>query len=82
MCGILSSGASSAEAKYLKSLLFINCGGKIDLKETNLFKKRPDVLFYLIDNYRPYHHSNIIEKRICVIDDGCVSFDECPTIQD
>jgi hypothetical protein len=43
MCGILSSGASSAEAKYLKSLLFINCGGKIDLKESNLFKKRPDV---------------------------------------
>ena len=33
MCGILSTEASSAEAKYLKSLLFINCGGKIDLKE-------------------------------------------------
>jgi hypothetical protein len=33
MCGILSSGSSSAEAKYLKSLIFINCGGKIDLKE-------------------------------------------------
>ncbi len=37
-----------------------------------------------MDSHRPYNHNNVIEARrkIIVIDDGCKSFEECPTQQD
>ena len=39
---------------------------------------------YLFDSHRPYNHNNIIDnlKKICVIDDGCNSFNECPNEED
>ena len=39
---------------------------------------------YLMDNHRPFYHKNIHdpEQKICIVNDGCRSFQECPTIED
>lgn len=42
------------------------------------------IISYIFDSHRPYHHANINDplQRICVIHDGCKSFNECPTEDD
>ena len=34
---------------------------------------------YLIDSHRPYNHLNLNHDRIYAVDDGCPSFDDCPS---
>jgi cell division control protein 45 len=70
------------EAKELKSLIFLNCGGDIDLTSSSLYKESEDHDFYVIDSHRPLNHQNINGDRIFVMQDQCQSFDECPTKSD
>ena len=39
---------------------------------------------YIIDSHRPLHNLNVTDEsqKIIVIDDGCKSFQECPTLDD
>jgi cell division control protein 45 len=71
------------DAKYLRSLIFINCGGDIDMS-AQWFYESKDIKCYLMDCHRPYFHGNIndAESKIFVIHDGCKSFEECPTGED
>mmetsp|Transcript_32698 Transcript_32698/g.23629 ORF Transcript_32698/g.23629 Transcript_32698/m.23629 type:complete len:156 (+) Transcript_32698:50-517(+) len=68
----------------VKNLIFLNCGGTVDLT-TSWFVTDQDVdaFAFLIDSHRPYYHKNVNEsERIWVLQDGCASFDECPTSND
>lgn len=68
----------------MRSLLFINCGGYLDLTTMWFYTQRDSVKAYLIDSHRPYNHKNVNEEgsKIFVIHDGCKSFDECPTAEE
>jgi len=48
------------------------------------FYERNEIKAYLMDSHRPYNHRNINDdqEKIIVIDDGCKSFEECPTLED
>jgi cell division control protein 45 len=72
-----------ADSKYLRSLIFINCGGDIDMS-AQWFHDSADIKCYLMDCHRPYYHGNVNDpqSKIFVIHDGCKSFDECPTADD
>ena len=71
------------DSQFLRSLLFINCGGYLDMTD-QWFKNAPKVKCYLIDSHRPYNHNNVNDEsnKVFVIHDGCRSFDECPTKED
>jgi hypothetical protein len=71
------------EQKYLRSLVFLNCGGSLELQNYWFFD-HPEVKAYLMDYHRPYFHGNVIERsdKIIVIQDGCSSFQDCPTLED
>lgn len=69
----------------VSSLVFINCGGNINLqKEWFYSEEHADVRAYVIDSHRPILHMNVNDQsqKIIVIDDGCKSFQECPTQED
>lgn len=70
-------------SSVLRSLLFLNCGGSIDLTE-QWFYEVEGCTSYLIDYHRPFHHNNLIDlsQKIFVFDDGCNSFRECPSEED
>jgi cell division control protein 45 len=72
-----------SDSKYLRSLLFINCGGDIDMSSQWFFDSS-DIKTYIMDCHRPYFHGNVNDpdSKIFVIHDGCKSFDECPTTDD
>lgn len=61
----------------VSSLVFINCGGNINLqKEWFYSEEHADVHAYVIDSHRPILHMNVNDQsqKIIVIDDGCKSF--------
>ena len=68
-------------ANYLKSVLFVNCGGYIDLTQTWL-SENDRVKSYLIDSHRPYNHLNLNHKSFFAVDDGCPSFGDCPNLEE
>lgn len=80
---IISELRKLSDAKYLRSLLFINCGGDIDMS-SQWFNESEDIKTYIMDYHRPYFHGNINDpdSKIFVIHDGCKSFEECPTADD
>lgn len=43
-----------------------------------------DVKAYIIDSHRPLYHMSVMDEsqKIIVINDGCKSFQECPTLED
>lgn len=70
-------------SSVIRSLIFLNCGGMLDLTET-WFYSQQNCNAYLIDYHRPFHHNNMIDtyRKIFIIDDGCKSFVECPSEDD
>jgi len=69
---------------HVRSLIFLNCGGLLDL--TSLWYYAPDsqVECFIFDSHRPFHHNNIIDisRKVYIIHDGCESFDKYPTHED
>ena len=71
--------------KCIRSFIFINCGGLLDLTQCKFYKNKSNLITsYIFDSHRPFHHANINDelKKICIIHDGCKSFDECPTLEE
>lgn len=71
-------------AQYMRSLVFINCGGNIDMTKQTIYQQRKEVKMYMLDSHRPYNHHNINEElnRVFVIHDGCKSLNEFPSKED
>lgn len=69
---------------YVRSLIFLNCGGLIDLTSMWFYGPESKVDSFIFDAHRPFHHNNIIDvsRKIYVIHDGCESFDKYPTHED
>ena len=71
------------QARFVRSVVLLNCGGRMDLTEVDMFK-REQVNMYVIDSHRPIHHHNVnVDKKVIVLqDEECSSFDACPTAED
>lgn len=80
----LGDKSDSEYATYARSLVFINCGGNIDMTQQLIYQQRKEVKMYMLDSHRPYHHHNINEdlNRVFVIHDGCKSFEDYPSKED
>jgi len=65
-------------SEAVSSLVFINCGGNINLQKEWFYTEARDIKAYVIDSHRPILHMNVNNdddsQRIIVIDDGCKSF--------
>lgn len=74
----------SEDARFLRSIVFLNCGGTLDLTQNAIYEERKDVKMYVIDSHRPFHHKNVNDNsnRIFIVADSCASLDHCPTAQD
>ena len=70
----------------LRNIVFLNCGGKLDLTKFWFYQQQAEnqITAFLLDSHRPFNHNNVIDfdSRLFVIDDGCKSFVECPTNED
>lgn len=68
----------------IKSLIFLNCGGVINLTNKWFYKEHLDIKTYLFDAHRPYKHENMHDplQKIFIVNDGCRSYAECPTLDD
>ena len=71
-------------AEAISSLVFINCGGSIPLHREWFYADEHNMKAYIIDSHRPLHNLNVTDEsqKIIVIDDGCKSFQECPSLDD
>ena len=71
-------------ADAISSLVFINCGGSIPLHREWFYAEQYNLKAYIIDSHRPLHNLNVTDEsqKIIVIDDGCKSFQECPSLDD
>lgn len=79
----LGDKSDPEHAKCLRSLIFINCGGNIDMTQQLIYKEREEVCIYILDSHRPIEHHNLNDEgRVYVIHDGCKSLDEFPSKED
>ncbi len=69
---------------FVRSLIFINCGGLIDLTALWYYKPDSRAQSFIFDSHRPFNHNNIIDvyRKIFIIHDGCKTFDKYPTAED
>lgn len=65
-------------------MVFINCGGNLNLQKEWFFAAEHDVKAYIIDSHRPILHMSVNDEtqKIIVVNDGCKSFVECPSHED
>jgi len=67
------------ENRELRSIVFINNGGKFDLTSCWFAEEETKVRAYVFDYHRPINHCNVnSQKKIIVIDDGHFNIEECP----
>ena len=67
--------------EQVRLFFFINCGGILDLSQSELLQ-RNDPTLLLFDVNKPIHHKNIESLNIKVIDDGCSGLDNFPTSEE
>jgi hypothetical protein len=65
----------------VKLFTFINCGGILDLTQSDLLQ-RNDPTLLLFDVNKPIHHKNLECPCIKVIDDGFSGLENCPTSEE
>ena len=72
------------DSSFVRSIIFLNCGGLIDLTSMWYYGAESKVESFIFDSHRPFHHNNIIDvsRRIYIIHDGCDSFEKYPTHED
>lgn len=58
---IMKELALLEDAKFVRSLIFINCGGVLNMTEQPFYEKE-DIKCYLMDCHRPYDHRNINDE--------------------
>ena len=49
-------------SKFVRSLIFINCGGNLNLTTYWFYNEFSNVKCYLFDSHRPYDHRNINDE--------------------
>ena len=61
---LLSELAKLESLSCLRSLVFINCGGSINLTTQKFYtRQESNVTAYLFDSHRPFHHCNINDEK-------------------
>ena len=73
-----------AYSQAISSLVFINCGGNLNLQKEWFYSEEHDVKAYIVDSHRPILHMSVNDEtqKIIVVNDGCKSFVECPSHED
>lgn len=67
----------------IKSLIFLNCGAKIDFTEQWFYQGDSDVKTYIFDSARPILHNNVLTtKGVYVVDFGDIQIEDCPEDKD
>ncbi|EAR84925.3 CDC45-like protein (macronuclear) [Tetrahymena thermophila SB210] len=70
-------------SESIQSMIFINCGGVLDLTQKWFVTEKTKIKAYIFDNHRPIHHHNIADKNnIVIIDDGTQNQQNCPERED
>lgn len=63
----------------IKSLIFLNCGAKLDFTQYWFNQKETDIKTFVFESLRPVSHNNVLtQKAVYVIDDGDIDLAECP----
>ena len=76
---IESNLKEDAMSSDIRSLIFLNCGGKLDFTQYWFYQQETEIKTFLFDSQRPIFHSNILtQKAVYVVDDGDVDINECP----
>jgi hypothetical protein len=65
----------------VRLFIFVNCGGILDLSQSDLLQRNQPTLM-LFDSNKPIHHKNLESPYIKVIDDGSNALDNCPTSEE
>jgi hypothetical protein len=63
----------------IKSLVFLNCGAKLDFTQYWFSQEEPDVKVFVFDSQRPINHNNILsQKAVYVVTDGDINIGDVP----
>ncbi|CAI2361197.1 unnamed protein product [Moneuplotes crassus] len=67
----------------INSLVFLNCGAKIDFTEQWFYQGESDIKTYIFDSARPILHNNVLTtKGVYVVDFGDIKIENCPEDKD
>lgn len=63
----------------ISSLVFLNCGAKLDFTEYWFHQRENPVKTFVFDSQRPIHHNNVLTNNaVYVVDFGDIKVGECP----
>jgi cell division control protein 45 len=63
----------------IRSLIFLNCGAKIDFTELWFNQKESEIKTFVFDSQRPINHNNVATpKSVYVVDFGDINIADCP----
>ena len=63
----------------IKSMIFLNCGAKIDFTDQWFYQENSDIKTFIFDSFRPINHNNVLTtKGVYVVDFGDIKIEECP----
>lgn len=67
----------------IRSLVFLNCGAKLDFTAYWFNQRETEIKTFVFDSQRPIIHNNVLtQKAVYVIDDGDIDVDQCPEDED
>lgn len=63
----------------VKSLIFLNCGAKLDFTQYWFNQNESEIKTFIFDSQRPISHNNVLtQKAVYVVDFGDINVAECP----
>lgn len=72
-----------AMSEDIKSLVFLNCGAKLDFTQYWFNQRETDIKTFIFDSQRPVSHNNVLsQKAVYVVDFGDINVEECPEDED
>ncbi|KAJ2394984.1 DNA replication initiation factor cdc45 [Coemansia sp. RSA 2559] len=67
----IQAASAQVENRQIKSLVFLNCGGQVDIQD--LVQLRDDLVVLIVDSHRPFNLYNIYwNEQVLCLDDGDV----------
>ncbi|KAJ1902554.1 DNA replication initiation factor cdc45, partial [Coemansia sp. IMI 209127] len=67
----IQAASAQVENRQIKSLVFLNCGGQVDIQD--LVQLRDDLVVMIVDSHRPFNLYNIYwNEQVLCLDDGDV----------
>lgn len=80
---IESKLTDDALSSDIKSLVFLNCGAKLDFTEYSFMKNESPLKVFIFESQRPISHNNVLTQLpIYVVDFGSIDVGECPEDDD